>query len=197
MTFRLGAVPGATPGKWIRTWQERMRRVPLELVTIDFERQRESIITGEVDAALVRQPIEREDLHFIPLYEEVPVVVIAAESHLNAADELSLSDLAGELLIVPGDNVLGPLDVPDARAPDFPEIATSEDAIATVPSIGAVCIVPMSIARLHHRKDVSYRPLVDGPLSPVGLSWLIDNEDENIQTFIGIVRGRTVNSSRR
>jgi hypothetical protein len=30
----------------------------------------------------------------------------------------------------------------------------------------------------------------------VGLAWLIDNDDERVQTFIGIVRGRSRNSSR-
>jgi hypothetical protein len=31
-----------------------------------------------------------------PLYDEVPVVVCAADSHLTAADELTLADLVGE-----------------------------------------------------------------------------------------------------
>ena len=30
-TFVLGAVPGATPGKWIDLWRERMPHVSLEL----------------------------------------------------------------------------------------------------------------------------------------------------------------------
>ncbi|MGO2050767.1 MAG: LysR substrate-binding domain-containing protein, partial [Microbacterium sp.] len=81
--FRLGAVPGATPGKWIDTWKQRMPRVPLELVPIEFASQRSAI--DEVDAALVRRPIvDDADLHVIPLYDEVPVVVASAESHLMA-----------------------------------------------------------------------------------------------------------------
>src|SRR6478609_8492352 len=34
-TFRLGAVPGATPGKWVDAWKQRMPHVPLELVEIE------------------------------------------------------------------------------------------------------------------------------------------------------------------
>jgi hypothetical protein len=56
--------------------------------------------------------------------------------------------------------------------------------------------VPMSVARLHHRKDVTYRTVADLPPTTVGLAWRVDDEDERVQTFIGIVRGRSERSSR-
>ena len=87
--FRLGAVPGATPGKWIDTWKTRMPRTPLELVPLLVAEQRGAFERGEVDAAIVRLPIDRDGLHVIPLYEETTVVVCAADSHLTAADELT------------------------------------------------------------------------------------------------------------
>ena len=59
-----------------------------------------------------------------------------------------------------------------------------------------VAVVPMSVARLHHRKDLTYRTVTDLPPTQVGLAWLVDNEDPRIQTFIGIVRGRSERSSR-
>ncbi len=58
-------------------------------------------------------------------------------------------------------------------------------------------VVPQSLARLHHRKDLKYVPLTDAPQSRVALSW--PDEDENselMEHMIGIVRGRTVNSTR-
>lgn len=193
-TFRLGAVPGATPGKWIDIWKQRMPQVPLELVPIEFATQRASI--DEVDAALVRRPIDdAEDLHVIPLYDEVPVVVASAESHLMAADELSADDLAGEVLITPLDDVLGPLELPTV-APDFAPIESTADAIATAATGTGIVVVPMSLARLHQRKDAGYRPLLDAPTSSVALAWLRDRTTEDVETFIGIVRGRTANSSR-
>ncbi len=122
-TFRLGVVPGATPGKWVDIWKQRMPRVTIELVPIEVSEQRAAI--EELDAALVRRPIDDADeLHVIPLYDEVPVVVASAESHLMAADELTAGDLAGEVLITPQDDVLGPLELPTS-APDFPPLATT------------------------------------------------------------------------
>lgn len=171
-----------------------MPRVPLELVPIEFASQRAAL--GEVDAALVRRPIDDADqLHVIPLYDEVPVVVASAESHLMAADELTAGDLAGEVLITPRDDVLGPLDLPTI-APNFPPVETTADAIATVATGVGVVVVPMSLARLHQRKDAGFRPLLDAPTSPVALAWLRDRTTEDVEMFIGIVRGRTANSSR-
>lgn len=193
-TFRLGAVPGATPGKWIDTWKQRMPRVLLELVPIEFADQRTAI--DDLDAALVRRPLDdADDLHVIPLYDEVPVVVASAESHLMAADQLTADDLVGEVLITPLDDVLGPLSLPTV-APKFSPLATTADAIATAASGVGIVVVPMSLARLHQRKDVDYRPLLAGPTSPVVLAWRRDRTTEDVETFIGIVRGRTANSSR-
>jgi DNA-binding transcriptional LysR family regulator len=193
--FRLGVFAGATPGKWIDTWRERTR-VPLELVDLVVRAQRAAITGDEVDAALVRLPIDRTDLHVIPLYEERTVVVASIDSHLTAADELDLTDLEGEIVIVPGDDVLG-MPLPHGTVtPSFDAPGTTGEAIATVAAGVGVVLVPMSLARLHARRDVAAIPLRDGPDSPVGLAWIAERTTEDVERFIAIVRGRTINSSR-
>jgi DNA-binding transcriptional LysR family regulator len=194
-TFALGAIPGATPGRWIDVWKDRMPHVELSLVPLTVADQRAALVAGDVDAAIVRLPIEREGLHLIPLYDEVPVVVSASDSHLTAADELELSDLAGEVVITPLDDVLG-IQVKGAVAPRFEPPADTAEAIATVATGVGIVIVPMSLARLHHRKDTEYRPLRNGPSSSVAFAWVTDDASPHVETFVGIVRGRTANSSR-
>ena len=193
--FRLGAIPGATPGTWIDRWHER-RPHPLELVLISVADQRRALVAGDVDAALVRLPIDREGLHVIALYDEVPVVVVSAESHLTAADELDLADLAGEIVIVPADDVLRMPLPAGASAPSFAPPETTADAIATVAAGVGVVVVPLSLARLHHRRDTAHRPLRGGPASSVALAWAADRTTPDVEAFVGIVRGRTANSSR-
>ncbi|MBN9177673.1 MAG: LysR family transcriptional regulator substrate-binding protein [Microbacterium sp.] len=194
--FRLGAIEGATPGKWIDVWKTRYSGVPLELVPLGMDDQRAAVASASVDAALVRLPIDRAGLHAITLYDEVPVVVCGADSHLTAADELTLADLAGEVVITPAHPPLT-VDVPGAVAPRFAPPATVEEAVATAATGVGVVIVPMSLARLHHRKDAAHRPLTDGPLSTVALVWPGDGPTPPlVDAFIGIVRGRTANSSR-
>ena len=193
--FRLGAIEGATPGKWIDVWKERMPGIPLELVPLEISDQRRAVTEASVDAALVRLPIDRTGLQAITLYEETPVVVCAADAHLTAADELDLADLAGEVVIVP-QNPPVTVAVDGAVPPTFDAPATVAEAIAIAATGVGVVIVPMSLARLHHRKDTAYRPLVDGPLSPVALVWPDGETPPLVDPFIGIVRGRTANSSR-
>lgn len=214
-TFLLGAIPGATPGKWIDTWKTRMPRTALELVPLEVADQRRALVDGDVDAALVRLPLDKDGLHVIPLYDEVPVVVCSRDSHLTAAEELDTADLAGEVLIVPADDVLGILrppspdaagaapgasgrwgPLPGTEAPRFAPPADTAEAIATVAAGVGIVVVPMSLARLHHRKDVEHRPLLHGPTSTVALAWSAERTTPAVDVFIGIVRGRTANSSR-
>ncbi|WP_026095599.1 LysR substrate-binding domain-containing protein [Microbacterium sp. B19] len=194
-TFTLGAVAGATPGKWIGVWRDRMPHVSLELREIAASTQRTAL--DDVDAALVRLPIDgADDLHVIPLYDELPVVVMSTESPLTAADEeITAADLAGEVVIVPADDVLGAR-IPDAVPPAFAPPADTAEAIATVAAGVGVVIVPMSLARAHQRRDVEYRVLAAGPVSTVALAWRRDATTEDVETFVGIVRGRTARSSR-
>lgn len=192
--FRLGVIPGATPGKWVDAWKERMPHVGMEVVPITVAGQRAAL--DDLDAALVRLPLDdRDALHVIPLYDEVPVVVAPIDSFLMATDSLTADDLTGQVLITPGDDVLGPLDLP-TQTPSFPTIETTEDSVATVASGVGILIVPMSLARLHHRRDVDYRPLLGGRTSTVALAWLREATTPDVEAFVGIVRGRTANSSR-
>ena len=189
--FDVGFVTGATPDKWARTWRQRYARDPLELVPIAEADQETGIRSGALDMALVRLPIDRDGLHCIPLYEELPVAVLGAEHVLTLAAELTLADLADEQLVLPHRSGW----TPSADQLAWPPMSVA-DAVEVVASGTGVVIVPMSIARLPHRRDVTYRVITDLEPTTVGLAWRIDNDDPWVQRFIGIVRGRTERSSR-
>lgn len=193
--FVLGAIPGSTPGGWIDAWKERMPQTELELRPIAVSSQRSALLDEGLDAAIVRLPIDRDDLSVIALYDETAVVVTSADSHLTAVDELGVEDLAGEILIVPQDDVLR-LTVPGTVAASFAAPEDTEQAIATVAAGVGIVIVPMSLARLHRRKDAAYRPLRGVADSSVALAWPTERTTPAVEAFVGIVRGRTANSSR-
>lgn len=210
-TFRLAYVPGATPGRWARTWQERLPDVPLEMVQVEAADAVATLHDGRADAAILRLPVDKTVLSAIPLYEELPVVVVSRD-HLLAASEpeevVTRDDIADDVVWLPSDDVLfvGGAEVP-GRAPepyddgsgalvDPERPATTADAIAWAASGAGVTVVPMSLARLHHRKDVTYRVLDGGPTAPVGLAWVSDRTTDLVEEMVGIVRGRTANSSR-
>jgi DNA-binding transcriptional LysR family regulator len=188
--LRVGFVTGATPDKWARAWRER-RREPLELVPVTEDEQVRGIRDGNLDMALVRLPVDTDGLHCIRLYDEVPVVVAGLEHVVGAVDEVELADLADEQLVRPHASGW----TPAADQLDWPPMS-EKDAIETVAAGTGVVIVPMSVARLHHRKDVVTRPVVDLEPTTIALVWLRDRDDDVTQAFVGVVRGRRVNSSR-
>ena len=188
--FRIGFVTGATPDKWAGVWRKR-RRDPLELVPVERETQEDGLRDGSLDMCLVRLPIDRDGLHCIPLYDELPVAVVGKEHVATVVEQVTLADLADEQLVLPHESGW----TPAAEQLDWPEMSV-RDALEVVASGTGVVIVPMAVARLHHRKDTAYRVVADLPPTKVGLAWLVDNEDARVQEFIGIVRGRTERSSR-
>lgn len=192
--FRLGYVPGVTPAKWVAVWHERLD-VPLDLVTLDAADAARAIRAGEVDAAFVRQPLDRTDLSLIQMYVEQPVVVVAKDHVVTTADAVTCADLDDEVLLDPRDVVLT-WDGPQPGRPARERPATTAGAIELAAAGIGVVVVPQSLARLHQRKDVTYRPLTDAPTSPVGLAWREGDPSDLVEEMIGIVRGRTANSSR-
>lgn len=194
-SFTLGYVLGVTPSKWQRTWAERRPEVPLTLVQALVEPAVDLVRQGTVDAALLRLPIDRTDLHAIPLYTETTVVLAPKEHWLAAADEVTLADLTDETVLHPRDDVLDWDTVPGQPADDRPGSLTH--AIGMVAAEAGVLLVPQSLARLHSRKDLVHRPVTDAVQSTVALVWLsVTETSELMEEFIGIVRGRTVNSTR-
>ena len=193
-TFRLAYVPGVTPAKWVRIWNERLPDVPLVLVPVPAAEAADVLRRGEADAGLVRLPVDREVFSAIALYTEATVVVAPKDHVVTAAEEVSLDELADEVVLHPLDDVLDWQQPPGE--PAFERPATTEDAIEHVASGIGILYVPQSLARLHHRRDLTYRTVVDAPQSDVALSWPEDATTELVEDFIGIVRGRTVNSTR-
>ncbi|MFD1814070.1 LysR substrate-binding domain-containing protein [Rhodococcus gannanensis] len=193
-TFRLAYVPGVTPAKWVRIWGERRPDVRLELVPVTAGESADLLRAGGADAGLVRLPIERDGLSVIALYEETPVVVVPKDHVITAADEVATADLADEIVLHPHDDTLEWQSRPGTAAQHRPD--TTGDAIELVAAGVGVLVVPQSLARLHHRKDLTYRTVSDAPTSPVALSWPAGTTTDLVEEFVGIVRGRSANSSR-
>ena len=188
--LRVAFVTGTTPDKWARAWREQ-RRGPLELVPVTEEEQEHVVRRGEVDMALVRLPVDTAELHCVRLYDELPVAVGGRDHLISAAPEVTLDDLVDEQLVRPHASGWRPT----AEQLDWPAM-TEQEAIEAVAAGTGVVLVPMSVARLHRRKDVVHRVVTDLDPSTIALVWLRERDDETTQAFVGVVRGRTGNSSR-
>ncbi|ALR12604.1 LysR family transcriptional regulator substrate-binding protein [Mycobacteroides saopaulense] len=194
LSLTLGYVPGGTPAKWARIWAERHREVPLHLHAVTAADAAAAVRAGTVDVALLRLPADTSGLAVIPLYEETTVVVVPTDHLLTAVDAITAADLDDEPVLLPLDDVLSWAEAPGVPVDHRPE--TTEDAIELVAAGMGALIVPQSLARLYHRKDLTYRPITDAPTCPVVLAFPEGQQPELVEEFIGIVRGRKPDSSR-
>lgn len=171
---------GVTPGKWAGVWKERMPRHHLDLQPAAHGDALAALADGSVDMAFLRDPLDRDAVHAIPLYAERQVVVAPKGHALEAAETVTLAELE-EFESVPG------ADIPDTGW---------ADAVQLVAANVGVAVMPKSVARVLSRKDVVSREIADAEETGVFLVWPRVKDSDDIQTFIGIVRGRTRNSSR-
>jgi DNA-binding transcriptional LysR family regulator len=176
-SLSVGFVLGVTPGKWERVWAERMPRATLQLLSLEQPEAMQSLRDGSLDLAFVRLPHGAEpddDIAAIPLYDELPVVAIARDHELSLLDRIAPDDLDGVALA-------------DGEWRDDIELVATGSFAA---------VVPQSVARALSRRDVVVRPAEGWPVTRVGLVWYPERATELTEEFIGVVRGRTANSSR-
>ena len=171
-TFTVAYVLGVTPGKWAGIWNDRMPGRPLVLRPLSPADALAALASGTADVALLRLPVEHPELSTIPLYTEKPVVVVPKGHVIEALESVSVAELEGVL--------------------DGDWAAAVELVAANV----GVAVMPQSVARALSRRDVVARPVDDGEETRVALAWATDGTTADVEEFIGIVRGRTANSSR-
>lgn len=149
-----------------------------------------------------------EKYHSIRLYEELPVVILPVDHVLTVLDEVPVEELAEEFLLQPASDIPAYEEVSRAWRESagriVPEGLTDKETIELVAAGVGLYIVPMSIARFYHRKDLTYRPVAGLDTYPVHLVWprapkgepRSEDLEALLQDFIGIVRGRTATSER-
>ncbi|MFD3506890.1 LysR family transcriptional regulator [Nocardia sp. NPDC058666] len=177
-SLRVGFVPGVTVKKWARIWADRLPDHPLEVIGIAQGEQEAALREGRVDVCFVRLPIDRTATNAISLWQETPVAVVQKDDALSLLDTITPADLATETV------------------QDTTDLDQAVDALAMVAAVGGAAIVPQSIARLHHRRDLVYRPVSDTDFTEISLAWPMGTDSDLLEEFVGIVRGRSANSSR-
>ena len=170
-------VPGVTPSKWARIWNDRMRNQRLELRLASADQALGALRDGTAGAAFLRDVGADEEFSAIRLYDEQQVVVASRDhlfSALGAHETVAASELAAETVL------------------DGQDAGTVELVAAGV----GVATMPQSVARVLSRRDVVARGLRDAAPTTISLVWPIDRTTPAVEALIGIVRGRTENSSR-
>lgn len=170
-------VPGVSPAKWVRVWRERFPDAELGLLPIG-PTEVDQALTGEADMAFARMPVGAH-LNAIPLWTETAVVAMPKDAPLASADVVTEADLADVHVVDAGpvpEDVSGALDLVEANV--------------------GVVVLPQSLFRAASRKDLVAKPLDGAAGTRIALVWRDADASDTTEEFIGVVRGRTANSSR-
>jgi hypothetical protein len=169
-------VPGVSPAKWARVWRDRFPEIDLRLRPIGADEVVDAL-AGEADMAFARAPFP-DGHNAIPLWTETAVVAVPKDSPLADLAQVDLAE--ADVHVVDA----GPVPADVDAALDLVEA-----------NVGAV-VLPQSLFRAASRKDLVARPLVDAPGTRIALVWRDEDASDTTEEFIGVVRGRTANSSR-
>ncbi len=160
--------PYTTP--LLRTWQERFPGTPLELLRIDDRTA--GLTRGEVDAALLRGPVDAPGLVAEVLFTEVRVAAVTADGPLAARPSLELADLADGPVVL--NTVSGTTTVdlwpPHARPAATLTVGNTDDWLTAIAAGRGSGVSTASTAELHPHAGVAYVPLDDAPGVPVLLA---------------------------
>lgn len=174
--FTIAFAEGVTLTRWTSAWADRFGGIPLAFIPTMEADQVAVLLERRADVSFVRLPVQQDQLSVIPLYWETPMVVVPKDHPVSAFESVTIADLETE------DRVSAAL--------------AAADAVELVAAGGGIVILPQSIARLYARKDVVARPVTDAPETRIAIAWLEERTTPNVEEFVGIVRGRTANSSR-
>lgn len=169
-------VPGVSPAKWARVWRERFPDVELRLRPIGADEVNDAL-AGEADMVFAREPVS-ERHNAIPLWTETAVVAMPKDSPLAELGEVDLTTI-------------------DVHVVDAGPVPADVDAtLDLVEANVGVAVLPQSLFRAASRKDLVARTLAGAPGTRILLAWRTEDASETTEEFIGVVRGRTANSSR-
>jgi len=169
-------VPGVSPAKWARVWRDRFPETDLRLRPIGADEVVDAL-ADEADMAFVRAPFP-DGHNAIPLWTETAVVAVPKDSPLADLAQIDLAET-------------------DVHVVDAGPVPADVDAaLDLVEANVGVVVLPQSLFRAASRKGLVARPLVDAPGTRIALVWRDEDASDTTEEFIGVVRGRTANSSR-
>ncbi|HIW90659.1 MAG TPA: hypothetical protein H9870_03225 [Candidatus Corynebacterium avicola] len=203
--------PGVVPGKWLGRFDERVNGWLAAAAQSDDPLAH--VLAGRADLAILRLPggwkgmdghrideeaMRRLGLHRVVLYEEQAGVAAPKDHALEAVGENEMvrpEDLEDEMVLYSG--------VDPAMVRENLEVVAA--------NVGVV-VAPRPLLRSVNRRGVVHRSLVTGPgahgtpdvsdapdtpaASRIALVWKKSEDNEVIQQFVGICRGRRASSSR-
>lgn len=181
---------GVVPDKWFTRFDDRTRGWRAGGAQVDDPLK--YVLAGVADIAIVRLGNDEElamgeRLHQVRLYEEQIGVAAPKDHPIKVMDAIDLNELEGEMEIY--------------RTPEsgVVDIAAVREALSVVGANVGICIAPRPLLRTINARGVVHRDLHNARAvgaTRIALVWLKEKDNDVIQDFVGVCRGRKENSGR-
>lgn len=178
--------PYTTP--LLRRWQRGHPDTPLELLRIDDRTA--GLTRGEVDAAVLRGPVDTPGLVTELLFTEPRVAAVTADGPLATRPSLTLADLALGPVILNTVSGLTTLDLwpEESRPTTTLTVANTDDWLMAIAAGRGAGASVASTAEMHPHPGVTYRPLEDAPPAPVVLAWRATSTHPALRQLVALAR---------
>jgi DNA-binding transcriptional LysR family regulator len=167
----------------------------LELYEMVSSDQLEALMTGQIDIAFVRPPVDQASFDSRRILAEELVAALPASDARGKRESLSPADFDGTPLIMYSrigagyfHNMLTRIFDAAGALPEYVQHVTQIHSMLGLVHAGlAAAIVPASAVQLH-LDEVRFRPLVTTPAKPVELHmvWRRDNANPALQSMLAL-----------
>jgi DNA-binding transcriptional LysR family regulator len=175
--FRTGIIPTAA----VRAFSAAHPDVTVEVVRLEWDDQEQAVLSGRVDVAYVRRPIDPRGLKLIPLYKERRLAALRSDHPLATREALTEADLSGERHL----RYLEPLKTSSARTTVLRSVEEKLEYVATGHGI---IVLPLSATKHYTRPDIVYVPVTDAEPDEVLLAHEVSRRSRRIADFAAAAR---------
>jgi DNA-binding transcriptional LysR family regulator len=175
--FRTGIIPTAA----VRAFSAAHPEITVDVQRLEWDDQEQAVLSGRVDVAYVRRPIDPRGLKLVPLYKERRLAALRSDHPLATREALTEADLSGERHL----RYLEPLKTGSARTTVLRSVEEKLEYVATGHGI---IVLPLSATKHYTRPDIVYVPVTDAEPDEVLLAHVASRRTRRIADFAATAR---------
>ena len=175
--FRTGIIPTAA----VRRFTASHPDTSVEVKRLEWDDQEQNVLTGCVDVAYVRRPVDERGLKLVPLYTEPRRAALPLGHPLADRAELTMADIAGERRLC----YLTAIKTGPNRTTLLRSV---EEKLEKVAGGLGIIVLPLSSTRFYTRPDIVYVPLTDAEPDEVLLAHEASCRSPLVTAFVDAAR---------
>ena len=175
--FRTGIIPTAA----VRRFGAEHPEVAVEVKRLEWDDQEQNVLSGCVDIAYVRRPVDASGLRLVPLYRERRLAALRSDHPLAGRQALTTGEIAAEHHL----RYLEPVKTGPTRTTVLRSV---EEKLEKVAAGLGIIVLPLSATRYYTRPDIVYVPVTDAEPDEVLLAYGAAERSKLITAFVAAAR---------